>query len=377
MRIALDAMGGDNAPFEIVWGGALAAAQTADQIILVGDEKAIRKSLKHRHPKVRPLPDVEALLKSGRLSIVHTDEAIAMDDAPAAAVRRKKNCSINVCMRMVKDGQADAAVSAGNSGAMAASALFILGRIKGVARPAIATVMPTKNADRPLLLLDAGANTDCHHEWLREFAVMGDIYSRLVLGREKPVVGLMSIGTEDCKGNELTKHAFPLLRDYTPGLQFKGNVEGHDVFGGETDVIVCDGFIGNVVLKTSESAAHAINGWLKRVIKSSVWFQLAAIPLLPAFKKLKKQIDPEVYGGAPLLGVPGAVIITHGSSTFKAIYYACRAGSKAAEHNVSKMIAERIAALPEAPLDDELDAMIHGAASGSAQNPVEIVAEKR
>ena len=266
MRIALDAMGGDNAPYEIVWGGALAAAQTQDSVILVGNEAEIRKALRHRHPKIRPLPDVEALMANGRLSILHTDESIAMDDAPAAAVRRKKNCSINVCMRLVKEGKADAAVSAGNSGAMAASALFILGRIKGVARPAIATVMPSKDPDRPTLLLDAGANTDCHHEWLREFAVMGDIYSRLVLGHEKPVVGLMSIGTEDSKGNELTKHAFPLLRDYTPGITFRGNVEGHDVFEGKTDVIVCDGFIGNVILKTSESAAHAIGYWLRQLL---------------------------------------------------------------------------------------------------------------
>lgn len=354
MRIALDAMGGDNAPYEIVWGGAEAAAQTADSIILVGDEAAIRKAFRHRHPKIRPTPDVEALLREGRLSIVHTDESVAMEDAPAAAVRRKKNCSINVCMRLVKEGKADAAVSAGNSGAMAASALFILGRVKGVARPAIATVLPTAEPDRPLLLLDAGANTDCHHEWLREFAVMGDIYSRLVLGREKPVVGLMSIGTEDSKGNELTKHAFPLLRDYTPGIAFKGNVEGHDVFEGKTDVIVCDGFVGNVILKTSESAAHAMGGWLKRVIMGNLFFKLAALPLLPALRTLKHQMDPEIYGGAPLLGVSGAVIITHGSSTHKAIAYACAAGSRAAEHNVSREIEACVAALPEVPLDEEL-----------------------
>ncbi len=357
MRIALDAMGGDNAPFEIVWGGAVAASQTSDTILLVGDENAIKKAFAHRHPKIRPLPDVNALMATGRLEIVHTDESIAMDDAPAAAVRRKKNCSINVCMRMVKEGTADAAVSAGNSGAMAASALFILGRIKGVARPAISAVMPSADAKRPLLLLDAGANTDCHHEWLREFAVMGGIYSRLVLGRENPVVGLMSIGTEDCKGNELTKRAFPLLRDYTPGINFRGNVEGHDVFEGQTDVIVCDGFVGNVILKTSESAAHAISGWLKRIIKSSFWSTLAAIPMIPSLKKLKRQIDPEIYGGAPLLGVDGAVIITHGSSSYRAIAYACKAGSRAAENNVSHAIADSIATLPEIPLDEELDAI--------------------
>ncbi len=358
MRIALDAMGGDNAPFEVVWGGALAASQTEDTIILVGNEEAIRKALRHRHPKLRPLPDVKALMDAGRLQIVHTDEEIAMDDAPAAAVRRKKNCSINVCMRMVKEGQADAAVSAGNSGAMAASALFILGRIRGVSRPAISAIMPSADATRPLLLVDAGANTDCNHVWLREFAVMGSIYSNLVLGREKPVVGLMSIGTEDCKGNELTKRTFPLLRDFTPGINFKGNVEGHDVFEGETDVIVCDGFVGNVILKTSESAAHAISGWLKKLIKKNIFTKLAALPMVPTLKKLKQQLDPEIYGGAPLLGVPGAVIITHGSSSYKAIAYACAAGSRAAANNVSQAIADSIAALPEIPQDEELDALV-------------------
>ena len=358
MRIALDAMGGDNAPFEVVWGGVVAAAKSADEIILVGNEPDIRAALAQKHPKIKPIPDVEALFASGKLSIEHTEESVAMDDAPAAAVRRKKNCSINVCMRLVKEGKADAAVSAGNSGAMAASALFILGRIKGVARPAIATVMPTADADRPLLLLDAGANTDCHHEWLRQFAVMGSAYSRAVLGRENPEVGLMSIGTEDCKGNEMTKHAFPLLRDFAPGINFRGNVEGHDVFGGKTDVIVCDGFVGNVILKTSESAAHAMAGWLKRILLSKFFWKMATLCLIPALKKFKRQMDPEVFGGAPLLGVPGAVIITHGSSTYRAIHYACAAGSKAAANNISKAIAEGIAALPEAPLDEELEAIV-------------------
>ncbi len=380
MRIALDAMGGDKAPFEIVWGGAQAAAQSDDTIILVGDEAAIRKALNHRHPRIKPLPKVQELLDSGKLTIVHTDESVAMDDAPAAAVRRKKNCSINVCMRMVKEGQADAAVSAGNSGAMSASALFILGRIKGVARPAIATVMPTSSADRPLLLLDAGANTDCHHEWLRQFAVMGDVYSRHVLGRETPQVGLMSIGTEDCKGNEMTKRAFPLLQDYTPGIAFRGNVEGKDVFKGKTDVIVCDGFVGNVILKTAESAAHAMAGWLKCFLLATLWYKLLTMMLYPALKKFKHQMDPEIYGGAPLLGVPGAVIITHGSSSYKAIAYACAAGSKAAANNVSQEIAKRIAELPEPPLDEELEALAAQRASAKsepAQVPLEKPAENR
>ncbi|MEG1480444.1 MAG: phosphate acyltransferase PlsX, partial [Kiritimatiellia bacterium] len=355
MRIALDAMGGDHAPYEVVWGGVEAAATTTDEIFLVGNEPEIRAALTKRHSKVRPVPDLQTLFASGRLSIIHTEESIAMDDAPAAAVRRKKNCSINICMRLVKEGKADAAVSAGNSGAMAASALFCLGRIRGVTRPAIATVLPTSIPGRPVLLLDAGANTDCHHEWLRQFAVMGEVYSRFVLGCEKPRVGLMSIGTEDCKGNEMTKRAFQLLRHYTPDIAFNGNVEGHDVFGGKIDVIVCDGFVGNVLLKTAESAAHAIAGWLKSTIKVNLWYKLAALMLLPALKKFKHQMNPDIYGGAPLLGVPGAVIITHGSSNYEAIAFACRAGSHAAANNVSSEIADRINALPEAPLDEELE----------------------
>lgn len=348
MRIAIDAMGGDNAPYQIVWGAVEAAAKLQDDVILVGDQVAIEEALNCKHPKIK-VP-YQPLIDSGKLRIVHAEESITMEDAPANAVRRKKKCSINICINMIKQGDADAAVSAGNSGAVAAAALFNLGRIKGVTRPAIATVLPTRA--KPLLLLDAGANTDCHQEWLRQFAVMGGVYSKAVLKTENPIIGLMNIGTEDCKGNELTKKAFRLLQDHTPNINFKGNVEGHDLFQGEIDVVVCDGFVGNVILKTTESVAHAIGYWMKREFTRCLIRMLGAFLLKGALGVLKYRLDPEIYGGAPLLGVPGAVIITHGSSSYKAIYHAVIAASNAATNNVSEQIAEQIAALPELPFDE-------------------------
>ena len=203
-------------------------------------------------------------------------------------------------------------------------------------------VLPTNSPSRPLLLLDAGANMDCHPEWLAQFAIMGNVYSKTVLGRDKPSIGLLSIGTEDCKGNELIHETNPLIQKIS-GLNFVGNIEGHDICGGALDVAVADGFVGNVVLKTVESVAHAIGGWLKAELKKSLFRKICALMLKPAFNSLKKQMDPEVYGGAPLLGVPGAVIITHGNSTHKAIFYAVKAGVAAATNDVSGLIAKEIA----------------------------------
>ena len=191
------------------------------------------------------------------------------------------------------------------------------------------------------LVLDAGANMDCHADWLVQFAIMGSVYSQGVLKRTKPLVGLLSIGTEDCKGNEMTKETFRLLKE-VQGIDFRGNVEGHDIFQGQTDVVVCDGFVGNVVLKTSESLAHAVSYFLKRECFRGIFRVLGAVLLKGAFKSLKNQLDPDIYGGAPLLGVPGAVIITHGSSTHKAIYYAVKAGVNAARNDVSGLISSRI-----------------------------------
>ncbi len=336
IRIALDAMGGDNAPGEIVRGGVEAAVGLEDvKVLLVGVKEQIDAELA-KYPK-----EVAAATKKGTLEVIHAPDVAEMDESPVTAVRKKKDCSINVAMRLVKEGRADAFVSAGNSGAVATSAILNLGRIKGVQRPAIATILPTRIPRRPLLLLDAGANMDCHADWLVQFAIMGSVYSQGVLKRTKPLVGLLSIGTEDCKGNEMTKETFRLLKE-VQGIDFRGNVEGHDVFQGQTDVVVCDGFVGNVVLKTSESLAHAVSYFLKRECFRGIFRVLGALLLKGAFKSLKNQLDPDIYGGAPLLGVPGAVIITHGSSTHKAIFYAVKAGVNAARNDVSGLISSRI-----------------------------------
>ena len=329
-------MGGDNAPGEIVRGGVEAAAGLEDvKVLLVGVKEQIDAELA-KYPK-----EVAAATKKGTLEVIHAPDVAEMDESPVTAVRKKKDCSINVAMRLVKEGRADAFVSAGNSGAVATSAILNLGRIKGVQRPAIATILPTRIPRRPPLLLDAGANMDCHADWLVQFAIMGSVYSQGVLKRTKPLVGLLSIGTEDCKGNEMTKETFRLLKE-VKDIDFRGNVEGHDVFQGQTDVVVCDGFVGNVVLKTSESLAHAVSYFLKRECFRGIFRVLGALLLKGAFKSLKNQLDPDIYGGAPLLGVPGAVIITHGSSSHKAIYYAVKAGVNAARNDVSGLISSRI-----------------------------------
>lgn len=343
-RIALDVMGGDNAPHEIVKGAIKAAGQlheTVSTIYMVGDEKIINGELK-KFPKA----------DMSRLKIVHASEQVNMNETPAKAVREKKDCSINVAMRLVKNGEADAFVSAGNSGAVSAAAILHLGRIKGVMRPAIATVLPTSRHKHPVLVLDAGANTDCSEDWLAQFAIMGDCYSRGVLKRNTPSVGLLSIGSEDCKGNAVTKEAFKLIQN-DGMVNFCGNVEGHDIFGGELDVVVCDGFVGNVVLKTTESVAHAVGDWLKHELRQNPIRLMGALLLRGAFKALKRKMNPEIYGGAPLLGVPKTVIITHGSSHATAIYHAVIAGSAAAANDVSGEIEKRIAAVIDKRAEDK------------------------
>ena len=344
-RVALDAMGGDYAPKQIIVGAVEAVCGLDDvKVLLVGNSDAIKKEV-DRFAKNRKAMYQQAI-ESGRLEIVHAPDQIEMDDVPVDAVRKKKDCSINVAMRLVKDGQADSFVSAGNSGAVATSAILNLGRISGVKRPAIAMVLPTKSPSRPLLLLDAGANMDCHPEWLAQFAIMGSVYSKTVLRRDNPSVGLLSIGAEECKGNELIHETNPLLQKIK-SINFVGNVEGHDICGGNLDVAVADGFVGNVVLKTVESVAKAIGGWLKAELKKSLFRKICALMLKPAFNALKKQMDPEVYGGAPLLGVPRAVIITHGNSTHKGIFYAIKTGVSAARNDVTGLIEKAIAAHAE------------------------------
>ena len=261
-RIALDAMGGDYAPGEIVVGAVEAAVGIPNvKILLVGQLAPIQEELGKLEKDLKK--SAQTAIERGLLEIVHAPDVAEMDESPVDAVKKKKDCSINVAMRLVKEGRADAFVSAGNSGAVATSAILTLGRIPGVKRPAIATVMPNRNPKRPLLVLDAGANMDCHPEWLVQFAIMGNAYSKAVLKRGVPAVGLVSIGTEDCKGNEMTKATFPLLKG-VKDINFVGNIEGKDLYKGHIDVAVCDGFVGNVVLKTTESIAKAIVYWLKK-----------------------------------------------------------------------------------------------------------------
>ena len=340
-RIALDAMGGDYAPEQIVIGAVEAALGVPDtKILLVGQMAPIQAELERLPKDLKGA--AQKAIEQGLLEIIHAPDVAEMDESPVDAVKKKKDCSINVAMRLVKEGRADAFVSAGNSGAVATSAILNLGRIPGVKRPAIATVMPNRNPKRPLLVLDAGANMDCHPEWLVQFAIMGNAYSKSVLKRGVPAVGLISIGTEDCKGNEMTKATFPLLKE-VKDINFVGNIEGKDLYKGHIDVAVCDGFVGNVVLKTTESIAKAIVYWLKKECFKGPLRFLGALLLRGAFHSLKSQLDPEIYGGAPLLGVAGAVIIGHGSSSHKAIYYAVKAGVAAATNDVTGLIQKAVA----------------------------------
>jgi glycerol-3-phosphate acyltransferase PlsX len=335
MRIAVDAMGGDHAPEEIVAGAVQAAREleSLTSLILVGQEEVVRQELK----KHEPIPP--------KLVVRHASEVVGMEETPALAIRKKKDNSISRMMDMINEGEADAAVSAGNTGAMVVAATLKLRTLTGIQRPAIATVMPTRG--RPIVLIDAGANTDCTPDLLVEFAVMGSVYAREILGQTKPVVGLMSIGGEDSKGNETTKEAFRLLS--AAPINFRGNIEGHDLFLGETDVVVCDGFVGNVVLKTSESVAHTIGSWLKTEFRATPIRMLGAALLRGALKTIKNKMDPELFGGSPLLGVNGVCIITHGSSSRKAIYHAVRVACEAVGQHVNDRIIEQAGKLNQKP----------------------------
>jgi len=335
MRIAVDAMGGDFAPSEIV-PGCVEAVRTLDgitRLILVGDHARIR----HELDKCGSSPD--------EIEIVHASEVIGMDEAPALALRRKKDSSISRSVELVKTGAADAVFSAGSTGAAVAAAQLRLRTLPGVDRPAIATVMPTQKHN--IVLLDAGANAESTDKMLTQFAVMGNVYAREVLGMENPRVGLLSIGEEDAKGNDLTKQTFKLLQS-CPHLNFVGNVESHDVFEGAIDVVVCDGFTGNVVLKTSEAVAHAMRAWLRAEFTATLPRKLGALLLKPAFASLKRKTDPESIGGAPLLGVNGLVFIGHGSSSRHAVCNAIRVIRDSFQHDINHHIIDDVARLAEA-----------------------------
>ncbi|NLT95775.1 MAG: phosphate acyltransferase PlsX [Clostridia bacterium] len=308
MKIALDVMGGDYAPAEIIKGAqeAVKLYPYIEKIYLVGDQKQIQDYLQEKHEK---------------LEIFHASEVIAMDEHPGIAYRKKKDASITVATKLVKDGLAHGVVSAGSTGAQMVAALFGLGRIKGVDRPAIGTVLPTLKGGK--LLLDVGANADCKVQHLVQFAKMGSIYSEKVLGIENPKVALINIGSEKTKGNELAIKTYEQLEKMND-INFVGNVEGRDIPKGDADVMVCDGFVGNVVLKLMEGMASAFAQIIKEETNKSFVSKMGAALMLPALKGMKKRMDYSEYGGAPLLGVDGISIICHGSSKSQAIHNAIR-----------------------------------------------------
>ncbi len=334
--VALDAMGGDNAPGEIVAGAVEAAREYGMGVYLVGNETAIRAELARHDTAGLDLP------------ILHTDEVIPMDEHdPARAARQKKNSSMVRAVQLVRDGEALGAVSAGNSGAMMAAALFILKRIKGVDRPALGGVLPTKDQNRPCLVIDMGANTDCKPEYLEQFALMGSIYMERILHIPSPRVGLLANGEEEGKGNEQVQQAHQLLKAnaQTLDLNFIGNVEGRDIFAGTVDVVVCDGFVGNVVLKVSEGLSDTLLGLIRAEMTSSLPNKLAAAVLRPSLRKIGKRLDYAEYGGLPLLGVNGVAIISHGRSNAKAIKNALRVARQTAEAGVAAAIADGLTKL--------------------------------
>ena len=331
MKIALDAMGGDNAPASTV-SGALEALRDfpAIEIVLVGDEARLRKELANTE---------HASQLEQRLTIHHASQVVEMGDSAIDAVRRKKDSSISRAIDLLADGAVDALVSAGHTGAFVAAAKVKLRTLPGIDRPGIATVMPTET--NLFLLIDAGANVDSEPKHLLQFGIMGSVYSREVMGRKNPRVGLMSIGSEASKGNELTRDAYKELS--LAKINFIGNVEGHDLFSKPVDVVVCDGFVGNVILKTSESLAGAIFSWLKRELKKDLVRQAGAMLAKEAFYTIRRRTNTEEYGGMPLLGVNGICIKAHGNSSPKAIRNAIRVASEAVAHKVNPHIIEEIA----------------------------------
>ena len=330
MKIVVDAMGGDRAPDVVVQGACLAARELKGEIILVGPAELLRQKL------------AKAAAPSC-ISVVHAAEVIEMDESPATSVRRKKDSSINVAMRMVKDGEADAFVSAGNTGAVVCSASLFLRQLAGVDRPGISVLLPT--LDGVVQVIDMGANIDAKPEHLLQYGIMGAIYSRYVLHKQTPRVGLLNIGEEESKGTEFVKETFKLM-EQCPHINFIGNVEGRDIYTGACDVIVCDGFVGNVVLKVSEGLADAIKEMLKRKLSASLITRFGALLSAPAFRALKKETDYSEYGGAPLLGVDGACIIAHGGSSANAIKNAIRVAGEFFSNNVNRHIVEVVSATP-------------------------------
>jgi phosphate acyltransferase len=328
--IALDAMGGDHAPRVEVEGAITAARELDVRVLLVGVEAAVKHELsRHRY-------------RGQSIEVVNATEVITMRDSPSQAFRRKKDSSLHVAAHLVRDGKAEALVSAGNTGAAMTVARFVLGTLPSVDRPALAAAFPNAK-EKVSVILDVGANVDSKAAQIEQFAVMGEIYYRTIFGVRKPRVALLSIGEEEMKGNELTREAFNRLKQHS-SLNFVGNVEGRDVFRGNVDVIVCDGFIGNVALKISEGVAEHIAGMLKKAIKSSLASQIGYALSKRAFDDFRKRIDYSEYGGAPLLGVRGITIIGHGGSNVNAVKNAIRVAAELCRSRVNEKIEQELSA---------------------------------
>lgn len=324
-RIAIDAMGGDFAPAEIVVGALRAREELDVEVLLVGD-----------------VPQIEAVLNqhtsSHQIEIVASEGTIEMHEEPLSGLKRKPKASINVAMDLVKQKRADAVVSAGHSGAAMAAALLRLGRLRGIDRPAIGAVFPTMIAGKPVLILDVGANVDSRPKFLDQFAVMGSVYSRYVLDVENPKVGLLNIGEEECKGNDLAIRAHQLLKE-NPRINFVGNAEGRDVLSGNFDVIVCDGFVGNVLLKFAEAVGEVMLDIVKEELPQGLNGMLGTAILKPNLKRIKQRMDHAEHGGGLLLGVAGICIISHGSSQAPSIFNAIRLAKEAVDHQVLERIS--------------------------------------
>jgi len=328
VTIAVDAMGGDDAPKAEVEGAVRAARSMGVRVLLVGKEDVVRAELDN-HEDWADLA----------LEVRHASEVVTMDDS-VKAMRQKRDSSIHVAARLVRDGIADGVVSAGNTGAVMATAKMVQGMLPGVDRPALASAFPTVKGT-PVVVVDVGANVDCSPRMLAQFAVMGDIYSRVIFHTERPRVGLLSIGEEEHKGNELTKAATPLLKALP--IRFIGNVEGRDIYAGDTDVIVCDGFIGNVALKVSEGLVEMVYQMLRESLEATITRKIGYVLARTAFKEFKKRVDYSEYGGAPLLGVKGVCIITHGRSNAHAIKNAIRVAAEFAEGKINQQIEAELA----------------------------------
>lgn len=323
-RIAVDAMGGDFAPTEIVAGAIRAQEELGVKVLLVGDPEQIQASMQQYN--LPALPEVVA-----------AEGVVEMTEEPLVALRRKPKASINVAMDLVKQGQADAVVSAGHSGAAMAAALLRLGRLPGIDRPAIGAVLPTIVPGKMVIVLDVGANVDCRPKYLEQFAVMGMVYSQHVLGVEAPQVGLLNIGEEAGKGNEAAVRTYKLLQK-NPLISFIGNAEGRDVLSGNYDVVVCDGFVGNILLKFAEAVGGVLLQILREELPRGLHGKLGASILKPNLRRIKQRVDHAEHGGGLLLGVNGVCIISHGSSQAPSIYNAIRLAKEAADHRVSERI---------------------------------------